>query len=289
MTSIVATWYGTVAIHLVTHDRLGIFLDPYFSRPSDAFPHIEADPETANLDPLDAVFVSHSHFDHILNLPNLVRRYPSVHAYVPATTVENCRRLCSGATFGDYRYEMTDSDWQRVHTVTAGDTVAVSSHDGSVKLQATAIRSAHVTFDAYSIVRGFSRPKLWQRWGHYSKYLFGFPKGEVVGWDLRLTARDESRRIVFFGSLCKKYPEVLSRFTGCDYFIAPFAGRRNILPHARAMTQALRPRVVIPSHYDDFFPPVSYLTDFRNYEKWLAQAMPEVKLVRLAPEQPTVL
>jgi len=289
MMSIVATWYGTVAIHLVANGRFGIFLDPYFARPSDAFPRFKAAPDTVHLDPLDAIFVSHSHFDHILNLPNLVRRYPSVHAYVPATTVENCRRLCSGATFRHYRCEMTDADWQRVHTITAGDSISRSSQDGSVKLRATAIKSEHVPFDAYSILRGLSRPKLWQRWGHYSKYLFGFPKREVLGWDLRLTDHDDSRRIVFFGSLCKEYPEILSRHTGCDYFIVPLAGRRNILPHAMAMTQALRPKAVIPAHYDDFFPPISYFTDFRNYEEWLALALPEVKLVRLAPEQPTAL
>jgi L-ascorbate metabolism protein UlaG (beta-lactamase superfamily) len=284
---IVATWYGTVALHIVVEDRLGVFLDPFFERPTNAWPKIKADPETVDLDPLDAIFVSHSHFDHIYNLPNLIRRYPSARAYVPPKTVKNCMNLCAGAIFKGHRYELPQGDWTRVHVVTAGDRMELASSDGSVHLKATAIKSEHVKFDAYSIVRALLNWKLWRRFGYYVKFMTGFPKKEVVGWELQFKTSEETTRIVFFGSMCKKFPEVLSLYGDCDYFIAPLAGRRDVLPHARAMTEALSPRAVIPVHHDDFFPPITHRTNTRDYEEWLADACPETKLIKLEPEQPT--
>ena len=286
---IIATWYGTVALHIVVEDRLGIFLDPYLERPEGAWPRISADPETVNLEPLDAVFVSHSHFDHILHLPNLIRRYPSARAYVPMKTVGNCRKLCTGATFKGHSYELSEGDWSRFHVITAGDRVELASADGTVQLKATAIRAAHVKFDAYSILRVLLNWRLWQRFGYYVKFMTGFPKKEVVGWELQVSTADEAKRFVYFGSMCKEHLDVLAMYGGSDYFIVPLAGRRDVLPHARAMTEAVNPQAVIPAHYDDFFPPISYRTDWANYEKWLATTRPETRLITLQAEEPTLI
>jgi L-ascorbate metabolism protein UlaG (beta-lactamase superfamily) len=286
---IAATWYGTAALHLVVDGVLGVFFDPWFARPPDARPKIAADPRAVELQPLDVILASHSHFDHIINLPDLVRRYPQVQAYVPAVTAENCRKLCRGAIFKDYSCSLTESDWARVHTVTAGDRREVSSRDGSIRLRAKAIRSGHVRFDAYSILRVISNPRV--IWGirHYSKFLLGFPMKEVLGWEVQIGSGGESRRIVFFGSLCKKYAAALRQYSGCDYAFLPLAGRRNILPYASVVTEALQPKVVIPVHHDDFFPPISYRVDYSNYAEWLKRSLPGTRLLELPPEQPTTL
>jgi hypothetical protein len=286
---IAATWYGTAALHLVIDEALGVFFDPWFARPRDARPRIAADPGTVDLQPLDIILASHSHFDHIYNLPDLVRRYPQVQAYVPAVTVPNCQRLCRGAIFKKYTCNLTDSDWARVHTVTTGDRAEVSSRNGSIRLQATAIRSGHVRFDAYSVLRVISNLRVIWCVRHYSKFLLGFPMKEVLGWQLRLESAGESKRIVFFGSLCRKYAQALRQYSGCDYAFLPLAGRRNILPYASVVTEALQPRVVIAVHHDDFFPPISYPVDYGNYAEWLNRSLPCTRLVALPPEQPTIL
>jgi len=286
---ITATWYGTVALHVVVDGALGVFFDPWFARPPDARPRIAADPRAVDLQPLDAILVSHSHFDHIINLPDLVQRYPQVQAYVPAVTTKNCRKLCAGKTFKDYSCSLTESDWARIHTVTAGDHMETSSSDGSVRLRATAIKSGHVTFDAYSVLRVVFNFGVICRLGHYSKFLTAFPKKDVLGWQVRLDSGGESKLIVFFGSLCKKYAAELRQYSGCDYLFIPLAGRKNILPYARVVTEALQPKVVIPVHHDDFFPPISYAVDFGNYAEWLKEGSPGASLLELAPEQPTVL
>ena len=286
---IAATWYGTAALHLVVEEALGVFFDPWFARPPGARPRIAADPRAVELHPLDVILVSHSHFDHIMNLPDLVRRYPQVQANVPAVTIQNCRRLCCGAIFKDYSCDLADSEWARIHTVTAGYRTEVSSPDRSVRLRATAIKSGHVRFDAYSVLRALFKFKVISRLGYYSKFLAGFPAGEVLGWELQVESGGESKRVVFFGSLCKEYAAALRQYTDCDCLFIPLAGRQNILPYASVLTEALRPRMVIPIHHDDFFPPVSYAVDYRNYADWLKKSLPGTRLVDLPPEQPNLL
>jgi hypothetical protein len=286
---IVATWYGTAALHLVVDESLGVFFDPWFERPPAAKPKIVADPKTVDLEPLDAIFVSHSHFDHVYNLPDLLHRYPAVQAYVPAVTAENCRKLCSGAIFKGYVCQLSGSDWERVHTVTAGDHADLTSRDGNVRLQATAIKSGHVRFDAYSVLRVLFNYRVICRLRYYMKFLLGFPMKEVLGWELKLNTTRESKRMVFFGSLYKQYCHLLLQYAGCDYLVLPLAGRRDILPYASVVTEALRPKAVIPVHYDDFSPPISYAVDYGNYSKWLKESLPETRLVELQPEQPTTL
>jgi L-ascorbate metabolism protein UlaG (beta-lactamase superfamily) len=286
---IAATWYGTVALHIVVDGALGVFFDPWFARPPGARPRIKADPRAVDLQPLEIILVSHSHFDHIINLPDLVQRYPQVQAYVPAVTAENCRKLCAGETFKDYSRSLAESDWARIHTVTAGERAEASSPDGRVHLRATAIKSGHVTFDAYSVLRVVFNFGVIRRLGYHSKFLTGFPKKEVLGWDVQVESGGESKRIVFFGSLCKRYAAALKQYSGCDYVFIPLAGRKNILPYAGAVTEALQPKVVIPVHHDDFFPPISYAVDYGNYAKWLKERLPGARLIELAPEQPTVL
>jgi hypothetical protein len=281
---IAATWYGTAALHLVVDGALGVFFDPWFARP-----RIAADPGTVDLQPLDIILASHSHFDHIINLPDLVRRYPLIQAYVPAVTVQNCRRLCRGAIFKDYSCRLVESDWGRIHTVTAGDHAEISSRDGSVRLWATAIRSGHVRFDAYSVLRVVFNLGVIRRLGYYSKFLVGFPMKEVLGWEVRLESGGESKRVVFFGSLCKQYAPGLRQYSGCDFLFLPLAGRKNILPYASVVTEALQPKAVIPVHHDDFFPPISYSVDYGNYAEWLKRSLPGTTLMELPPEKPMSL
>jgi hypothetical protein len=286
---VLATWYGTAAIHLAVDDALGILFDPYLERPADARPRIAVDPRTVRLDPLDVVLVSHSHFDHIYNLLDVLCRYPGAQAYVPEVTVENCRRLCSGMTFKDRVREFSDSDWERVHTVTVGERVEGASRDGRVRFRAAAMQSGHVRFDAYSVLRVVLNSRVVRRLPHYLKYLFRFPMKEVLGWELRLESSGEPVRIVFFGSLCDRYPQILLEHRGSDWLFLPLAGRRNVLPSAARVTEALRPKTVIPVHYDDFFPPISYPVDYRNYSEWLERTLPGTEMIELQPGVPTPL
>jgi hypothetical protein len=165
----------------------------------------------------------------------------------------------------------------------------VSSRDGTIRLRATAIRSGHVRFDAYSVLRVLFNFRVICSLGHYSKFLLGCPMKEVLGWELLLENARESKRVIFFGSLCKEYAPALRQYGGCDYLFLPPAGRRYILPHASVVAEVLQPRAIISVHHDDFLPPISYRVDYGNNAEWLKRTLPGTKLMELPPEQPTIL
>ncbi|GAB4309554.1 MAG: hypothetical protein Kow0069_08960 [Promethearchaeota archaeon] len=294
---VVATWYGTAMLHLNFDDSLGVLFDPSAFRPPAARPVVKFDPETDSLDPLHAVLVSHSHFDHVFHLPAVLERHPDAFAFAPAHALKNCRALCAGETFDDYRLDVVEETWERLKEVKPGDSVQLVGDEcggGDVgdraRLFATAIESAHVHFDWFAVRRILFSWATWRRIRYYLKCFRGFPLGDVVGWDVEVTGVEgDAFRLVFFGSLCKEYPEELARHAGADLFVVPLHGRKEVLPHAEVMTRALAPKAVLPVHFDDFFPPISWPCDVSSYEEWLSREMPRVRYQRLDVEVPTII
>lgn len=286
------TWYGTMCLHFVVNKTFGVVFDPYVNRPATATPRIAARAGTIDLDPLDLILVTHSHFDHVLNLPEVLARYPAAHAYAPARTEKNCRPYAAGETFEDITVDVDESDWARLHTITAGDRVTAEARDGAeggVRVEAEAIKSRHVKFDKFAAGHVLFNKEVVRHAGKYLRYVHKFHKKEVVGWSVRFRAGDETFHLVVFGSLCKKYPRLLSRFAGCDCFVGPFHGRKDVLPHARGMIDALKPGIVIPGHWDDFFPPITWTCEIAHVKSWLDGAYPRTLFLELRPEQRTRL
>lgn len=287
--NITATCYGTAALHLALEGALGVFFDPYLDRPPEARPRISADARTMDMHPLNAILVSHGHYDHILNLPHLLKRHPSAHAYVPAPVVQTCRRLCQGEIFRAYSCALSEGDWSRMHTLGGGDGCELSAADGRVRIRAEATRSSHVKYDAWSVLRVLLNPRVIRRIGYYAKVQFAFPHRGVLAWALQMEAGGQSRQVVFLGTLPREGPQGLSRYRGCDCLFLPLAGRRDVLPLASAVTSALQPGMVVPIHHDNFMPPISYTVDIRSYREWLAAEFPKTRFLELTPEEPVAL
>lgn len=84
---ILSTFYGTSSVH-VTDGETGIFVDAFLSRPTVADllrGRLEPDDEAigwalgqGGVAKLDALFVSHSHHDHLMDSPRVVRRLGGV-------------------------------------------------------------------------------------------------------------------------------------------------------------------------------------------------------------------
>ncbi|HMF31883.1 MAG TPA: hypothetical protein VKK79_10730, partial [Candidatus Lokiarchaeia archaeon] len=103
-----------------------------------------------------------------------------------------------------------------------------------------------------------------------------FPRGEVMGYDIQFG----TARVVVFGSLCDKFPKVLAQHQQCDIVFLPLAGRNDIALPGFNVANALQPKIVIPTHYDLFFPPISQWTDLTGFEAKIAAEMPGTQIIK---------
>ena len=81
-----------------------------------------------------------------------------------------------------------------------------------------------------------------------------YPKGLVQTY----LFQSQGKKILFMSSAGATDPELkIYRDLEVDYFLAPLQGHSQIQAIAAKMASIIKPKVIIPHHHDDFFPPLS--------------------------------
>ncbi|KAI8144925.1 beta-lactamase superfamily domain-containing protein [Fennellomyces sp. T-0311] len=119
--NIVVTWLGH-ACALVQINGINILLDPVFSERCSPFsfvgPKRFTDPpcELKDLPKIDAVVISHNHYDHLdsASIKQLAEQHPNAHFYVPLKNK-------SWFNIKDSNKRVTELDWWEHRTLTLGD------------------------------------------------------------------------------------------------------------------------------------------------------------------------
>lgn len=248
------TWYGTAAFRISTGTQT-IWIDPYLSRNANAFPVQPTRP--ADLHNVDAIFTSHGHFDHVMDIPRIVRG-------------TNARVYCSGETARTLRREGVPADHLEP-IVADGSMVTGSSYT------AEAFPSRHVQFDkplvAKTLLRSlFHLPGL-------IKYMRRYPVGPVFSWRFTIAGTT----IHHFGSAGSSPQELqqLGKQT-TDILLVPLQGHSQICRIALEYVRALQPSLVIPHHQDDFFPPISRSVDIEPFVRGVIESCPQTKVKTMA-------
>ena len=224
-------WTGVAGFRFEL-DGTSIAFDPFVSRPGALRvllrrPRIETREVAARYAGLDAVFVGHSHYDHAMDLPAVARVSPRAPIHGSLTTVELLRRLDAAS---GRRVPVRDSDRIEVGPFTV--TVVASAH-GTVPIVG---RFDHVG------LRGSGLPRT----------PFRYPRGAVFAW--RVEAGGRTFHVQ--GSAGIDEP-ALARQPPVDALIACLAARKGTPDYLPRLGRALRPRLLIPCHHDDFFRPLS--------------------------------
>jgi len=229
-------WLGTSGFKIEINN--GRFLiDPYVSRTPLARPVQNIKPE--ELSGAGQIFITHGHFDHLIDVPAIMA-YGSAAVYCSETA--SATLLRAGA------------DGERVNAVKS-DGFACDFGD----YRAEAFFSRHVKFDIPLVARTLWRmgPAGYRRIsnaGISSKY----PLGQVLSW--RFTVNGYV--IHHFGSAGSSHEELERLATNpVDLLLVPLQGHTNICDIAFEYVRVLKPRLVIPHHQDDFYPPVSTAVD----------------------------
>jgi L-ascorbate metabolism protein UlaG (beta-lactamase superfamily) len=255
------TWWGTAAFRIKT-GNLVFLLDPYVSRNEKARPkqYLKAE------DILDGelIFMSHGHFDHLFDVPVIARKAGST-VYC---SVEAENTLIEKGLSKD-----------KIHRVeTDGYTIDFCGH------QARAFFSEHVKFDKKLLFKTLLGINI--RIFRYIPLLKEFPVGQVLSWRFAI----EGKIIHFFGSggsTTLELEKLASRPT--DILLVPLQGHSNICDIALKYVRVMQPKIVIPHHQDDFFPPISSMVDIKPFMDGVKRECPHTEIRVLELNEPISL
>ena len=244
------TWLGTAGFQIKTGKHM-FLIDPFLSRNAAARPRQPLAPD--DLSETDHVFVSHGHFDHIFDIPAIASK-------------TGCRVYCCPVTAGTLRQNGLRGD--QIHEVPQDDyPVALEDY------RARAFYSQHVKFDRWLLVKTLARINF--RIPRYFPLMKPYPVGQVLSWQFEI----DGLVLQHFGS-AGSTPEELERLRRhkVDILFVPLQGHTRICDIALGYVQAIKPRIVIPHHQDDFFPPISTYVDIRPFIKEVKRTCPHTEI-----------
>lgn len=220
------TWLGTAGF-IVRGKEGEIVFDPFLSRGKG-----EKSPfSPKSFANSQAVFVGHGHFDHTFDIPSIVSH-------------SDTKVFAPGLTGQILRLRGVPSDR------------LVAAHNKEVLFKSFKMRafhSAHVRFDLPLVLSTIKRCGV-RGCLHACGLGLGYPKGLVQSYMFEAGGKK-----VLFMSSAGSSEEELKRYRKLevDFLLAPLQGHSSIQEIAAKQAAIINPKVVIPHHHDDFYPPLS--------------------------------
>ena len=220
------TWLGTAGF-IVKGDGSEIVFDPFLSRG-------KGEPSPFNVKSFQnsqAIFVGHGHFDHTFDIPEIAAN-TDLKIFAPGLT-------------GQILKMRGVSSSRLIHT--QNKEVLFKS------LKMRAFHSSHVRFDLPLVLSTGKRCGV-KGCLHACHLGLAYPKGLVQTYLFEI----QGKKILFMSSAGASDKELLIyKKLEVDYFLAPLQGHSSIQDIAAKQTAIIQPKVVIPHHHDDFYPPLS--------------------------------
>lgn len=222
-------WLGCAAWK-IEYQGHALLVDPWISRNPWARPPMVVSAD--KLFPADAALLGHGHFDHAADLPELTRER-ALPVYAEAGTA----RLLETRGVPHANLRPVQKGWK--------------GQVGPFGLRAYPIQ--HVHYGLPLIARTLYR--LGVKAPRYLPLALRWPCGQALAWRIEVGGRV----IVHMGTAGATPYEVESLGTAgpVDLLIVALQGNDNIHAIAADIVDGLKPRLVIPHHHDDFYPPIS--------------------------------
>ncbi|MBD3229342.1 MAG: MBL fold metallo-hydrolase [Candidatus Lokiarchaeota archaeon] len=255
-------WLGTAALEIKTGSSI-ILIDPWLSRFKKAYPpapNVNRD----MIEKADYIFISHGHFDHFEDTPYLVEKtgaqvFVSERAAKFAIEQKNLKEEKVTSLLGDEKLEFEDFNVQ-------------------------VINGKHIDFDFKTIISKIFNPYTYS--GAYRILKRGqlkWPKGDVLGYLFDLFVEEKPIKFMLFGSLGWRDDLFEGKESETDILAMPIAGRREAWKNALKYIDLFNPEIVIPTHWDDAFPPFSdyYMNQIDKLEEKLKNKQKQIDIIKL--------
>lgn len=276
--SIKLTWFGT-ACFLIEYKGTKLLFDPFFLRNEKASPLLNT--KRDELGDVDSIFITHGHFDHIADAGYFLENYKTK-LYCSDTVSETIKSLINKEMFPGILYSLSKENLNNINIINAFESIKINN-----EILIESIKSEHIRFDTRTILSRLFSLQFLKEINSLLPYNRYFPKGEVYGFHSKIG----NKRIVSFGSLCNKYPHILKHYRGCDAFLIPLAGNstKNLTKKGLNMTKALKPKMIIPIHWDNFFPPLSKSENINPFAKEIKKNFPHIEVRILEIDESTMI
>jgi L-ascorbate metabolism protein UlaG (beta-lactamase superfamily) len=220
------TWLGTAGF-IIKAPEGEIAFDPFLSRGKG-----EPSPFTPkSFQNSQAIFMGHGHFDHAFDIPQIAAQ-TDLKIFAPGLTgqVLKLRGVPSARIFNADNKEVLFK---------------------SFKMRA--FHSSHVKFDLPLVISTAKRCGV-KGCIHACGLGLFYPKGLVQTYFFE----SKGKKVLFISSAgCTEKELMAYRKLEVDYLLAPLQGHTSIQSIAAKHTAIIQPKIVIPHHHDDFYPPLS--------------------------------
>lgn len=253
------TWYGTAGFRFQTGGRI-FLVDPYLGGGSAARPVSSVNSQ--DVAGGSEIYLSHGHFDHARDVPQIARRTGAT-VYCAEDVM---RALCREGV-----------DRGQVVVARDGDAYDHGAY------RAECFDSSHVRFDL-PLIAAVLRRSLFALGSLLPalRELLKWPKGQVLAWRFALAA-EGNRTVQHLGSAGCTEGELdrLREMGPPDVLMVPLQGHTHVCRIGAHVVERLRPRIVIPHHYDDFYPPISWPVEIGPFVKAVGAISPPPEVVQV--------
>ena len=242
------TWFGTASIAF-DDGKTRLLLDP-FLRMNRRLPKLRP----ALFTGYDAILLSHGHFDHISDVPAVLKLDENVPVY--CTKTPKATLVKRGVSP------------ERITEIAPGGSFTVGDFTVNV------LRGRHIDFDINYILSVL--PGCVMRFPQTFRLLYyikALPEnGEIVSF----TVTNGGFTALVLGSYGFAPEETYP--TQPDLMVLPFSGNSKLASFALPDLAKLRPERILFDHFDDAFPPLTKRMDVESFKARINQAYPEIKV-----------
>lgn len=243
------TWYGTAAIGIDDGETRLLF-DPFLRRNKKM-----NNPSLADYVGADAILVTHGHFDHIFDIPEILKKDEKVSVYCTETPKKTLVKMKAEAG--------------RINVIAPGDEFSIG------KFNIKVYHGRHVDYDSEHIKKVFfdcavHLPKLLE-------YVFDTAKTPEAGEIVIFEVENEGKRVLVMGSY--GIDEKVEYPKNVDMFVMPFGGSPKIKYDAMPFLDEISPKCILADHHDNAFPPLTRRMDVEGFAAELDKHHGDIKYI----------